>query len=269
MSELKCKKIFVRQFNDQSESRTLYLPCNQWSCPICRKKKMKQMSYDLKKAIKNYMSTIAVDGFRACYSMKMLTLTYPGKERRSPSHSIVYKPEYTGSTTIQEACKEMKKRFNNLMTALRLKYGDYRFVCVMEPQTDGYPHFHVLLMGGGVGNRLLLRDIRKLWVEKYKMGFQVKLQVIKYGVNAGVNYVLKYLTKMTGAIFKGSRLWSVDRELLKNKEEKIINEKSADSEWVTYEVGSCHFDHLDNPVLFPFWTLEESRPVKYDDEVPF
>lgn len=245
-----CSKIYVHQYKEGgSETRTFHLPCNQWGCEICKKVKIRDLRKRLMQGVSEHLDKIKVNGFRDFYSMKFLTLTWPGAERRSSKFSHTYNPEYTGSESPEDAYRSMRKFWNTMSSSLRKKYGDYSFISTVEPQQDGYPHIHILLMGGGVGNRKLLADLRSLWVDKYGMGTRLNLQVVKKGYRAGISYLLKYLTKGRGRLPKGSRLFSCDKKLLK----KVVKEKNKD--WVTFEVGSVSQDHLDDFHYFPYWNI--------------
>jgi len=271
-----CNRMFVDQFkNGSSESRRLPLACNQWKCEICREYKIAYLSRCFKEGVSLYLEKLKEDGLLNLYSTKLLTLTWPGKERRCSKYSRLIRPDYCGNEETDsplQAQKEMWVNWNKLNTYLNKYYGSHAFIGVMEQQEDGYPHLHVLLMGGGIGNRKILSDVRKLWVYKYGMG-NVDLEVIRKGYRAGVNYIIKYLTKAPALSSGGVRVYSYSRNLLPKKIKAPVN-----LEWSSYQVGSLTEDYKGDYHAFPYWSVfdrdyskvkESNLEVRYDDVVPF
>lgn len=130
------------------------------------------------------------------YAWKLLTLTVPGKGYRE-THSPL------------EALEEMNGNFHKLIRAMKKKLGDFHHFAVCEPQRDGYPHLHVLMVGMAIVPRSILGGIKRLWHDKYGMGF-VKLRAKRRKWSTaqnrwvtewiedpmdGVRYMTKYMTK--------------------------------------------------------------------------
>ena len=119
----------------------------------------------------------------------MLTLTCPGETFRK-------------NHTPEEALKIMNEFFEKLRKAMQKKWGCFHYLKITEPHKDGFPHFHVLIVGHAIAPKEVLGHIRSLWTEKYGMG-NIDLQVLRKGLGAGVNYIMKYLTKSLKPIAKG------------------------------------------------------------------
>ncbi len=64
----------------------------------------------------------------------------------------------------------MNHNYHKLIRALKKRYGHFHYLKVVEPHGDGFPHFHVLLVGPGIAPKAVLQTIRDLWVDKYGMG---------------------------------------------------------------------------------------------------
>lgn len=183
------------------------LACNSWKCPVCNPRKVKNLRRRiLKGRITQYCDQ--KDGFRSPkskYLVKMITLTCPGKE---------YREKYSPG----EVDKMMKDDFNRLLTAFRKEYGkDFEYFLAVEPQRDGYPHFHVIMVGRAVVDRSVYWFIRRLWNEKYGQGFvDVQWRDVK-NIKHAVLYVTKYLTKCPVPMRKYMRVFTNSRSALEPK----------------------------------------------------
>jgi hypothetical protein len=131
--------------------QSIRLNCNSWDCPICNQRKFMR----LRARVFNGAISTAQD--LGQYDQKFLTLTCPGKEFRA-----TYTPA--------QAVKIMSDNWNKLRTAIKKFYGDFYYFRVMEKQQDGFPHYHVLLVGKNISNIGILRHIQSLWCERYLMG---------------------------------------------------------------------------------------------------
>jgi len=133
-------------------------------------------------------------------------LTFPGK-----THRMEYSPE--------EALKIMQECWNKLMTALRKRLGKIHYFRIVEPQKDGFPHFHVLLIGDNIAHRSIKDEIESLWRGRYGMGFIWMTASSKKisSFNHAINYATKYLTKGMKSIKKYSRIFSSSRGALMKK----------------------------------------------------
>jgi len=182
------------------------IPCNSWRCEVCGPRKKKQLKARL------YRGQISQQegrkGFRPSpYSAKILTLTAPGAEWRARH-------------TPEEAYRIMSANLSKLMDAMRKEYGnEFHYFKVVEPQGDGFPHFHILLKGEAIAPKGILDFIRRLWCKKYQMG-NCDIQVMKHGLKGGVNYILKYMTKEMAPIMRGARIFSASHGALQRKERR-------------------------------------------------
>lgn len=132
------------------------------------------------------------NGFRA-FNLKLLTLTYGGKEKRA------------GSSAAQAAA-EMQEGWEKLRKAIRHIFGGFHFLKVYETHKDGWPHLHVVLCGEAIAPVKVLAEITRLW-RRYGFG-HVKLNCRPgWSPKKCINYILKYLFKCP-AQFKAIRLFS-------------------------------------------------------------
>jgi hypothetical protein len=176
-------------------------------------------------------------GFRFEYFFKFLTLTLDGNEWRK-NHSIEY------------AEQEIKKNWNKLRSAIIKKYGKFEYIWVMESQKDGYPHMHVVMIGKSISPPDIKEWIYKLW-KSYGMGFSFIKQV--YGGTGGITaYITKYITKELQTGRKGSRVYSMSKEMKNHS--KVPKNKN----YTVIEVGHYKYDSfLEKMVEVPFYSLSE------------
>ena len=196
-----CKSIVT----GKRDRRIIPIYCGKWSCHTCRDRKAKRT---LARALNGGIVLRGKqDGFRDKYNYKLLTLTAPGKEWRE-KHS---KPE---------ALALLQEGFQKVIKALRHS-GKFDFLRVVEAQKDGFPHFHVLLAGPGIRRKEVLRDIVRLWGERYGFGF-VKMNALKSGtsIEKAISYCLKYLFKEPMTLPKRKRLFTASQGALAPAEKK-------------------------------------------------
>lgn len=110
------------------------------------------------------------------------------------------------------------------------KFSEFVFFGTVEPHQDGYPHLHVLLVGRGVIPKNILKKVKRLWHGKYRMGQRIQIEKINYGVEAGVCYVLKYITKAERMFPPNVRRHFSTHHLLPPPQK-------YDSPWTPYEFG--------------------------------
>jgi hypothetical protein len=95
---------------------------------------------------------------------------------------------------------------------------------------DGYPHFHVLLVGPGIAKREILGFIRHIWSEVHQLG-NIDIKVIK-NLKHSVNYLLKYLVKDPQRIDDNKKLFTSSKDAL---------EKTVKKDWLAtkFTMGDC------------------------------
>lgn len=168
--------------------------CNSWTCPVCAPLKKRALWHRFQNGTISEKTT-------KVYGRKFLTLTAPGKAFRA-----LYNPE--------EAYNIMAYHFSNLMRNLRHKYGHFDYMRVAEPQKDGTPHFHVLLVGDNIAPKEILKDIEYHWCESYRMG-HVKLNKVPFkDGNHAMNYILKYITKSQVGFGRYKRIFTASKDAL-------------------------------------------------------
>ena len=175
------------------------IPCNKWTCPHCAPAKVRKLKKRLFSG--GLMEFVERKGFRnSKYAFKMLTLTCPGREFRE-------------AFTPEEALEQMSHAWEKLRKAMAKKWGVFHYLKLTEAQQDGYPHFHILIVGHAIAEKEVLAHIRDLWCGKYEMG-NIDLQVLKKGLRGGVKYVMKYLTKCMEPIAPKKRIFTASRGAL-------------------------------------------------------
>lgn len=180
----------------------LKIRCGRWDCPYCRERKAMRVKA---RALQGEMMAEAQKhGFRT-YNLKLLTLTYGGKEKRS------------GSTAAQAAA-EMQEGWEKLRKAIRHLFGGFHFLKVYETHKDGWPHLHVVLCGEAIAPVKVLAEITRLW-RRYGFGY-VKLNCRpEWSPKKCISYVLKYLFKCP-VQFSKIRLFSSSEGALQRVEEQ-------------------------------------------------
>lgn len=216
------------------------LRCNSWDCPFCGERKFRKMR--LRAFRGGLMDHLQRPEGRNRYNQKFLTLTYPGRERREV-------------TTPLDAYDEMSAAFTKLMKALQKSRGKVKYLRVVEPQRDGFPHFHVLLVGRAIAAREVREYIKRLWCDRYGMGF-IKLNVITNNLVHGIRYITKYLSKAPKSIGPGRRIFAASRGALMPTPKKQwwqtrVYFGVADDEGVSEVEITDHFnlDGLPGPVV--------------------
>lgn len=170
------------------------LSCNSWNCPYCHDK-MKKRLY--RRVLKGVMGRDTGSE----YSRKFLTLTYGGTHKRCGSDPVI-------------AYEEMALAFHKLIKALRERYGHFDYFRVCELHKDGWPHFHVMLVGDSIAPKDVLDHVELYWREYYGMGF-VRINCIKFkDAKHATNYMLKYITKDIQQVAKRKRIFSASRDAL-------------------------------------------------------
>lgn len=243
--------ILLRGFRDlpdgTKEAFVFNPPCDSWECPVCRERKAKQL---MARALNAGLTEeiLDVEGVVNPYAYKLLTLTYGGKADKartdnpltqgfwSPLNSKQRKewryrnPDtplpmnfsaaraYTGTATPAMVTRYMAEAWNKLRTALKKYYGNFLFLRVVELHEDGYPHYHVLLVGEAIAPAKILSHITRLW-RSYGLGF-VKLNVLRSDgrfdgtVKGAVKYILKYLFKKPAELEGKCRRYSAAKGAL-------------------------------------------------------
>ena len=162
--------------------------CNSWDCPFCGPR-MKKVLFS--RVLKGVMGSQDLPR----YGRKFLTLTYGGWEKRADSDPL-------------QAYEEMAVAWHNTVKALRHRYGKFHYFKVCELHHDGWPHFHIMLVGESICPKGILGHIEHYWQDQNGMGF-VRLNCIDFkdGKHA-TNYMLKYITKSIKKVGKGKRIFT-------------------------------------------------------------
>lgn len=208
------------------------LTCKSWSCPFCRPIRLTETRYRIYGG--NISQFQPETELEEKYAVKMITLTYPGKLQREKWHSrhreiyrkiLIKRSIELGrkmpvsadlAVSPQGALDVMNHYFHLLITALHGAIGGFLYLKVVEPQQDGFPHFHVLLVGKNIVPKTILEKVKKLWCIKYHMGFiwvTSESQKIK-SIRHAIRYITKYMSKGVTIIRKKSRIFTASRGAL-------------------------------------------------------
>lgn len=179
------------------------IPCGKWTCPVCGPRRIKNLR---RRAYKGVMAMDERERGENC--QKLLTLTCPGRAWRD---KLILDH---GDQAQLVAYDMLIEGWHKLHMSLTKKYGHFHYIRMTEPQRDGFPHFHVLLMGRSIKPMSILSDIRRLWCGLYGLG-NIDIRKLDFNdVGHAINYITKYLTKDVRPVGKGRRIFSTSQGLL-------------------------------------------------------
>lgn len=243
------------------------LPCKSWDCPYCNPRRLlhtrsRVYNGDMSQYVEEFVLKYPE---KRLYVQKMLTLTYPGL---SPIDYPKYnRTEYTPA----EAYDQMSSKWNNLLAALRRKYGKFYYFKIVERQRDGYPHFHILMVGEAIIPKDILSYIRSLWCAKYRMGFAdlgatSKFKNYKHAIRYTTKYLMKTDVKKIPGRFnikKGARLFSASRGAI---EKMARNQKKYNDYQIFFgSAGPDGFHEIEIPMVQvkPFIRTHMADPLRH------
>ena len=178
-----------------------HIPCKRWRCPVCGPRRVRQ----LRSRVWNGLMIHRPDA-QLKYAQKFMTLTFPGQDRRD---SLI--AEY-GKDAPKAAYEEMSTCFDKLIRALKKRFGEFDHFRIVEPQRDGFPHFHILMVGAAVIPKRILGAARALWWRKYNLGsVHIRAKKPFETLRHAINYTLKYITKRIRPIGKYKRVFTASR----------------------------------------------------------
>lgn len=227
------------------------ISCKRWDCPICgpRRKKL------LRSRIYNGLILNHPDS-QIPNAQKFLTLTVPGRQYRDDLID-----EFGEKQAHIVAYEQMAHSFHKLMMALQKQYGKITYLRIVERQKDGYPHFHVLLLGQSVVPKRILLTIRNLWTYEYGLG-GVDLKVSRKftDLRHSINYILKYITKETWPFAKRKRIFTASKGALAKMKKNKWNRVEVYLGCVDHELketlilelgetGEQEFHHIDRLIF--------------------
>jgi len=134
------------------------LPCKQWSCPYCSRRKIAQLSAKTRDAKPN----------------RLMTLTVDPKLYDSP----------------RDAFDKTRTRVPELIRSLRKRFGELEYLRVTELTRRGFPHYHLLLRSAYLPHAVVKSEWNRL-----TGALIVDLRQVKESF-AAYTYLLKYLSKL-------------------------------------------------------------------------
>jgi hypothetical protein len=132
--------------------------CNQWSCPVCARYKIRTLA----------AKTLAAQPNRLC------TLTTDPKLWTDP----------------RDAFDHTRTQVPKLIAKLRLQFGEVEYLRVTELTKNGWPHYHLLIRSKYIPHPV----IAKLWETLTGARIVDIRQVAKHW--KATTYLTKYLTKL-------------------------------------------------------------------------
>jgi hypothetical protein len=155
----------------ESQDRIQIMPAeNTWRTPASAKRKVRKLRGRLFAGIK-------ARGRAVASRCSFLTLTV-GQATRTP----------------KEAYDDMREAWNALATWWRKEYPSMKFFRVVELHENGFPHFHVLLVGAPF---IAQKRIADQWAGLLGQDFaHVHIKKVK-GNEQAISYVTKYLFKQS------------------------------------------------------------------------
>jgi hypothetical protein len=171
------------------------------------------------------------------YSAKLVTLTVPGDEWRE-------------AHTPEDAEVLSKQALKSLLEALRRDWGVKHYLWVREDQKGGWPHFHLLVMGGTIAPTSFLDWVDTKWKALGMGRSKVELPRTLRGT---CHYLTKYISKTSqksGTGKKGYRTWSMSKDLrhLVKEEHAITSEK--------YQVVAVYQRNSDGSLGSLLWEVQ-------------
>lgn len=210
--------------NDQDQKiRRFFIPCGKWGCSECAKMNARRLQREVQAAIDGYLREADKTSAKFPYSAKFFSLTVPGAD-------------YRAVTPIEEAERQSKAALNKTIKMLRKHYHVKDYLWVMEQQRDGYPHYHLLLLGPEIADKSILPFMVGLWTEKYGMG-NADVEVVRNPKSMGW-YISKYVSKgKSSAYGKNGHVFAFSKGL-----QKHFKEAKRGGEWTLVKLGFLNPD---------------------------
>jgi len=161
------------------------LNCKRWPCPICGRRKAKELAEKTVKAKPN----------------RFVTLTTAHHRDQTP----------------REAYDFTRRRISQWVTRLRRKHGEIEYLRVLEPHKSGYPHYHLIVRSGYLEQQELSRH----WCELTD-AFIVDIRKIQRQREV-VRYIMKYVTKVGKITFTDRRVSWTRKFFVKESENEKRN----------------------------------------------
>jgi len=157
-----CRDRFDHFYLENSEGEKVDFRCKSWSCHCCSWRMRNNLVREVKRLGEERDMT------------RLMTLTL------NPAHF----PDYFSDKDLFE---HLMKKWNKFRIYLQRKFGKVDFLWIVERQSNGFPHLHIL-----VGSYIPFQWIKKTW-SNIKAG---KVADIRYvDAHRVGSYVGKYLTK--------------------------------------------------------------------------
>lgn len=193
-------KIILDLVSDTTNQRfTVPARCKSWSCPYCSVINSRNLGSYLAEALASYLSERRLSEPKMRYTVKLVTLTVPGREFRALH-------------TVQEAELMVKSALKGLLESLRRHYDLSEYFWVREYQQGGWAHIHLLILGAGISGKGVMRFINDFW-ECRGLGRAETALVRK--INGVSRYLCKYLSKPSSkqCDIKGLRAFGISKKL--------------------------------------------------------
>ncbi len=134
------------------------VPCKQWACPYCSRRKIARLARLTKLAAPNRMLTLTVD---------------PGLWENP-----------------RAAFDGTRRQVPELIRRLRKDFGEIEYLRATELTKNGWPHYHLLIRSGFLPHKV----VQRIWAE-LTGAIIVDLRQVKQTFSA-YTYLVKYLSKL-------------------------------------------------------------------------
>jgi len=197
----RCRNTRVKiKFLDSSTGQLheAYGRCKQNTCPDCAQINQQNLRKLLITVVKDYFKTNHIPPAKSEFNALFITQTVGGRS-------------YREANSPKDATKLLLQGISMLKRLLRKRLGIEDFIWSMEPQQDGYPHWHGIVLSPGVKRNAVKNIVAEV---KNKLGLGFKdVDGIKQPLKAA-HYIVKYLSKgSTSGHVKGSHTWGMSRSL--------------------------------------------------------
>lgn len=129
---------------------------------------------------------------------------FKDRESIQRTRAIFVTLTYRRDLRLDEAWEQIGKDFNRWKSAISKRFGKVEIIRCWEAQSEGYPHIHCVVLFhesefetffyNGKWRISKKRELENYW----SWGFSDMFAL--YSLGAGIGYVLKYVTKVNGAL---------------------------------------------------------------------
>lgn len=192
--------------------RTIPARCKRWICEVCASINSRNLGRLIHAAFGSWIDESRLNNAQLKYRMKMISLTVPGSVWRSVNG-------------IDAALEQGTKSLKALLRGLRKDFKVEEYVWVLEEQSSGYPHWHLIVLGDGVVTKELMGYVNRFWDERFGEPARSSVELVR-SAKGSCFYLTKYLSKgsqKTRLEYEGYHRYGMSRALRSRvKEQKEL-----------------------------------------------